>query len=226
MPRQNDLPPLLVSIHMPKTAGSSFLASLKAQYGDRLIEDYRDRPLSTAPLRRNVSAFSEGLHNIRNDFVEADCIHGHFLALKYRWAGGKRPVKFITWLRDPVARLVSHYNYWKANPPPDSAPELRKRVTAEWSLEQFCLSYEFRNVYSRFLWGFPVSQLDFVGITERYDDDYARFCSAYLEGKENPSHRINVTSREAPETVDEELERRVRAWHARDVELYEQALNR
>ncbi len=72
----------------------------------------------------------------------------------------KRKLQFITWMRHPVDRIVSHYFFWKNNYSPD-CPLLHKRVIDEnWTLEEFCLSEELQNIYTLFLWGFPLEYLD------------------------------------------------------------------
>ena len=37
-------------------------------------------------------------------------------------------------------------------------------------------------MYAQFLWQFPLSKFDFIGITEHYDDDFAFFSDRYLDG--------------------------------------------
>ena len=37
---------MLVSVHIPKTAGSSFLAGLRDRFGEGLLPDYGDAPIS------------------------------------------------------------------------------------------------------------------------------------------------------------------------------------
>ena len=44
---------------------------------------------------------------------EVACIHGHFLPVKYRIALARRPAHYVTWLRDPVERIASHYAFWR-----------------------------------------------------------------------------------------------------------------
>ena len=42
----------IISVHIPKTAGSSFLAGLQSVFGERLLLDYSDRPLDGTPSAR------------------------------------------------------------------------------------------------------------------------------------------------------------------------------
>ena len=111
-PVAGNTPPLLISLHMPKTAGVSFGAALQEYFGQRYLGDYSDFPLNTPTLERHRQAIDACLHAKDGDFKDVSCIHGHFLPAKYLLLADRRPCRFITWLREPVARLVSHYHYW------------------------------------------------------------------------------------------------------------------
>ena len=81
---------MLISLHLPKTGGTSFRASLREMFGSRLLEDYCDLPLNTRPLRRKSHALIQCFALRHQRFPEFDCIHGHFLPLKYRlWQRGQ-----------------------------------------------------------------------------------------------------------------------------------------
>lgn len=216
---------MLISVHLPKTAGKSFQAALRTRFGDSLIEDYGTLPMNTPGYERNRAAIEAGLRNADHDFAGVECIHGHFLPVKYLLMSVRRPVRFVTWMRDPVQRLLSNYHYWQRTYRPDASPTLHRRVVEEgWSLERFCLGEEMRNMYAQFLWGFPAENLDFIGITEFYDDDLAYFARRYLGVAVEPQ-RVNV-GRGAAYDVNEDLRARTEAFHERDVELYRRALDR
>ena len=76
---------MLISVHFPKTAGSSFLVALESYFGQGLLQDYADRPINRTALRRNAQAVYAGLRNAvaRTGMEKVACIHGHFLPLKY-----------------------------------------------------------------------------------------------------------------------------------------------
>jgi hypothetical protein len=160
---------MLISLHLPKTAGSSFLASLEQHFGDGLLRDYADAPLNKSKTRRNVTALYRCLLNGFRPFRNVECIHGHYLPLKYMLC---RKTTLITWMRDPVERMVSHYHYCLRHYAGEQTPPLHKRIVEEeWSLERFCLAPELRNIYCQFTWGVPLTRFDFIGITEFYDSD-------------------------------------------------------
>jgi hypothetical protein len=180
---------MLISLHLPKTAGSSFLAALREHYSDSILKDYADLPINTLILKRNMHALKMLVFNGVNPPRNIECIHGHFLPLKYLLC---RNAKFITWVRDPIERLGSHYYYWLRNYDPSNAPSLHKRVIEEkWSLERFSLGNELKNFYSQFLWGFPIKRFDFIGITEYFESEMAFFSNEFI-GTELRVHKKNL----------------------------------
>jgi hypothetical protein len=93
-------------------------------------------------------------------------IHGHFSPRKY---SGRFPnAIYVTWLRDPAERVVSHYYYWQRSYLPGDAL-WEKVVTQKMSLEQFAELDFARDVYFRWFSPLGVERFDFVGIMEEYD---------------------------------------------------------
>lgn len=221
---------MLVSVHMPKTAGLSFRASLEACFGEGFRHDYQDYPLAQEPQVRRQRAVDWGRAAQAADFAGVSCVHGHFLPVKYLELARTLPCTFVTWLREPVARLVSHYDYWQRayDPGSDLTSPLHRRVVEEgWSLQRFCLAPELRNVYSEFLWGFPLERLDFIGITEFFADDL-RYFSQQVLGNRMQAHTLNRRAQADTAALQAPLSAAARAnieaWHAADMALYRQAL--
>ena len=161
--------------------------------------------------------------------AEATCIHGHFLALKYRIALGARPALWITWLRDPVQRLASHYAFWRRDyDGRDPAQPLRNRMVGEdWSFERFALGPEMRDVYRQYLWGFDPARFDFIGITEHYAADLEYFSRRFGCGGASVARAlVNPERGEGSYAIEDRLRARIEAHHARDVALYRWALDR
>jgi len=217
---------VIISIHLPKTAGVSFSASLKEHFGpQQYLEDYNDWPINTPRLKRNSHAIKEYLSNHKRDFSGIGCIHGHFLPLKYLGVNKRWKVEFVTWMREPVQRLVSHYHYWRRVSNPEKDPPLHRKMAEEdWSLERFCLGKEVRNIYSVFLWRFPLEKFRFIGITEYYDEDSLWFGDHLLNAKLEIKAK-NVNSNIGDKYIIEDgLYEEIIRWHRKDIMLYEEAL--
>ena len=130
----------LLSLHLPKTAGTTFLAALEEYYGDRLLQDYQDRPLNHSPFVRNTKAITSALRLLCRQPSGVDCIHGHFLLCKYLLLAKRSKPLIITWLRDPLERLCSHYEYWVTHTQGKLGPLHRKVLDEGWTRDQFCCS--------------------------------------------------------------------------------------
>ncbi|SBV37060.1 conserved hypothetical protein [uncultured Stenotrophomonas sp.] len=220
------LPAMIVSLHLPKTAGTSFGAALERHFGAALLRDYADLPLHVEPAVRNAAALRASLAQADLDAPPPACIHGHFLPVKYLLHAQRHGARFVTWMRHPVERLLSHYFFWQRTPPSSPAQRLHCRMHEEgWSLETFCLAPELQDAYSQFLWAFPLEYFDFIGITEHYDADFALFSRRYL-GSEAAPARMNAApaSGQGRHQLDPALRRRIEAFHARDLALYGRAL--
>lgn len=219
--------PLLVSVHLPKTAGTSFARTLRDYYGSGLLEDYTMLPMQQPRGVRELRALVAGLTAAKSPPAGVQAIHGHFLPVKYRLALRGRQVRWITWLRDPVQRLLSHYHFWiRDYAGDDPAQPLRNRVLAErWSLERFCLGPELRNLYRQYLWGFDPARFAYIGITEHYPQDLAWFSQHCLGGEvAAASALVNPDRVGQPYPVEPSLRARIERHHAADMALYRQAL--
>lgn len=215
---------MIISVHLPKTAGTSFAAALEHHFGAKLLRDYVDLPINTPQYDRNRKALQNSLCNAEKELRDTECIHGHFLPVKYLLLSNKRKISFVTWMRNPVERVLSHYHFWKRSFSPETAPPLHKRVIEEkWSLERFCLGAELKNIYFQFLYGFPLEYFSFVGISEFYDDDFAFFAEHYLESFIEPK-KLNVGNEVGGHQIEESLRNEIEQFHSKDMELYQRAL--
>ena len=159
---------LIVSIHIPKTGGVSFREVLAELAEGHLVQDYADRPLAPASLGRRLR---ERLRRVRLP-PGTRVVHGHFIASKY-WS--RHPdARFVTWLREPIERLVSHYHYWLREPDPEN-PTCRRLLEERLTLGEFAALPELRDVQARFLSGLPIEAFAFVGLTERYEEGMELF---------------------------------------------------
>lgn len=215
----------LISVHLPKTAGTSFGAMLKSRFGPFYRDDYADGGISVSARERCTAAEAAATLIAQQGLDGIDCVHGHFLPAKYLLLARQRELTFVTWMRDPVARLFSHYQYWQESYDAKSSRAHHRQVVEEqWTLEQFCLSERFRNIYSQYLWGFPIERFAFIGISEHYQEDVHEFSSRFLSACA-PTQHLNPTKyvRPQPAPSDAFLQK-VRDFHSVDMRLYHGAL--
>ena len=223
---------MLISLHMPKAGGMSFRELLETHYGKRFMYDYADLPINT-PVEQRHALAEENYAKSKKTFLwkfnhrKTECIHGHFMPYKYAGLHGKRNVQFVTWLRDPLERLASHYHFWFRQYDAKTTPGVlhRKVVEENWSFETFCFSKEMQNFYTQFLWKFPITQFDFVGITEHFDDDIRFFAKTYLSQSDITIPATNQNP-EKPKSYfdDKAFVEKLKAFYAEDYGIYNTAL--
>jgi len=215
----------LISVHLPKTGGTSFKASLMTHFGERYRDDYGDQALSQPRLERFRAALVAGEAIAERGLDGIECVHGHFLPVKYQRLNARSALTFVTWMREPVARMLSHYDYWRGNyDEKTAAPHHRQFIEEGWTLEQFCLSEQFRNIYTQYLWGFPLERFAFVGITEYYREDMLEFSERFLSTSLQPRYLNAMKHGVSRRIADEVFLEKVRDFHAADMQLYQQAL--
>lgn len=226
---------MIISLHTPKTGGGSFKRLLINHFGKSFKGDYADIPLnkSLEDRTRRATEFDDDMNTFKKSsykILEIECIHGHFLPYKYKKLLNNKDTLFITWLREPAERLISHYYFWQRAYSENVAP-LHKRVIEEtWSLEKFCLSEELKNIYKKFLWCFPIENFAFIGVTEHFNEDIVFFSKNYLGNNntiEAPLININPNKQGMySEKIDRDLLRAIKEFHAEDYALYNFALRK
>jgi hypothetical protein len=146
----------IISVHIPKTAGTTFLDILLKIYGhEKVLRDYppHETYSSDDPLPSHIKV-----------------VHGHFLPIKYHDQDAH--AKRIVWLRHPVSRLVSEYLFAKKIKD-DINPVHIEIAKGKLSFLDFCMIPEMRNFMSYQLQGYKLDDFYFVGIQEFFLDDLA-----------------------------------------------------
>lgn len=182
---------LLLSLHIPKTAGSSFRSILGQWFGERLHNHYPGWP---TPLTLAES--------------QADsCVHGHFTRRNNTAIHQTYPEadQFITIMREPFDRTISEWrfkNMLKANGDPvgemDDDPDFDTwfgrridEVTAQSTtrlMTQMPTDLTFETAHTAFDRDFVA-----VGLSERFPETLRLF-AALLGKPEVAEERVNVTS--------------------------------
>jgi hypothetical protein len=206
----------LVSLHIPKTAGTSFRNILKDVYGSDNV--------ARLDIRRNIELNSKVL---RANKIKSGIkvLHGHFayskLVESFDIAEGT-PV--VTWLREPAERVISNYFYLdkilrkELN---EKKKDLNILAKMEKTLLEYAATEANRNRMSKFLDGISPDEFFFIGFTDHYEEDLADL-ARLLNWKNYNLHQHNITGSK-PEVDDESLQK-IRELNRDDYELYEHAL--
>ncbi len=151
----------LISVHVPKTAGSTFGKAILPQIypPDHILYDYYDLPIDTLIKEGQLTR-------------ETRVIHGHFSAQKYREYYPN--TKIVIWLRNPILLLISAY-YFCITPSYDNVffdENHRYVVENQLNLSEF-VNQPFTDnmIYNYFAKELKLTDFYFVGIQEFFRDD-------------------------------------------------------
>ena len=167
---------MIISVHVPKCAGTSFGRILETQHGDRLWKNYG------AIFTREEA---------RKDLIPdgTQCIHGHFFADAFSdlFPAGQ----LITWVRHPVERVVSNYQFFRRNPGIQDAccQALHQR---RLTLTEFADLDWMRNEATRYLAGKSFNDFAFVGVAERFAESLSLYHSLFGGFPTGPLPQDNV----------------------------------
>jgi hypothetical protein len=211
--------PELVSIHIPKTAGTSFRNILKAVYGDKNVARF-DISMRGV-VRLNEQAFE------KDRLPSFKVLHGHFsyeaIVSRYKLP---EEVPLITWVRDPVQRVISNYLYLESrliDILQEEKHDLHILEKMQRSLVEYARVEINRNRQSKFLKGASLDRFFFIGITENFERDL-RFLGEKLKWDKQPEllHH-NITETNPRKFSQEELDE-IRSLNMEDVKLYDSIL--
>lgn len=225
---------MLISVHIPKTAGMSFGSSLRDVYGDRLFWAYETQPRLYSNLSIQLSWLKcKVSHMVRTRRIirKYDAIHGHFFADAFEHL--PVPKQYCVFMRDPVERVISHYLFWKERyekfrregRKPPRLSLWTQMIENEMSLTEFAASPGMVKFYPVFLGRMPMDRFDFVGLMEEYSTSLQLFEKVF--GIKLQEIKTNVTSRapysEMLSSVDLE---NVRLAQKQNRMIYDQARRR
>lgn len=204
---------MLISVHIPKCAGTSFHLLLRACYGDRLCLNYG-------------RAFHRGQARELPVPSQAACIHGHFLADTFvdRFASAT----LLTWVRDPVERVVSNYYHFLRAP--DMRDECCRRLHADQlSLREFAELDWMRNTMTHYFAGLGLDDFAAVGVSE-YPNESLALIRARLgwgsSGAILPHANVNPNRPGESYVLDGDTRLALQRLNEADQDLYATALDR
>jgi len=214
---------MFISIHIPKTAGTTVAYILDYGTNRRIFYDYEedyDKPPPTEYLNRHREFIND----------KFDVIHGHFLYKKY--ASAFPDEKYIATLRHPVSRVISQYNHILDEPPGTGAWPTAEILSGDMDIVEFAGIYNIGNAQSVFLDGRRFEDYAHIFITERLEQSIALFQKKFLFARQDvyagqglPKINIRSTRQryyKPSKAEEQEIFKRTRD----DNELYAKAIER
>ena len=210
----------LCSIHIPKSAGTSFRNILKSVYGRNGV--VRLDINVSRKVQINDKAFTGS--SLSSGVAVA---HGHYSFRQFQqYFDESQDLKVITWLRHPVKRTISLYYYLMEQIHSQVIFTRRAERTMDrmtYSLLEFATKPENCNRMHRFLKGVKLTEMDFVGITEYFDEDIHHL-AAIMNWPKVKSLAVNKTRKKGKDIPDDVIEQ-IEAANQKDMEIYAEAMN-
>ncbi len=207
----------IVSLHILKTGGMSFLDILKNQYGEQAVYRYIENDTRLKKIRRKI---------ILNTFSsKTKVIHGHFIFQDVEHIVKRNKSKVVVWFREPVERIISRYYFLMKRI--ENNPKHPKISFKNDSLLDFANRPSQKNMMSRFVEGIALEDLFFFGFLESFESDL-KILTQKLNWKSFKTFHKN-SNREYKNKyinqISEEVKKEIKIINQKDYELYNRALD-
>lgn len=236
-----------VYVQVPRTAGTSLRQALIAHHGDENVfvygmtkdillradrQVYRQESAQYNSLRKVLKHVPGAMHlamkarelratSEEDAFTEARAVIGHFAIDRFAAEAAATRASFLTVVRQPLRRMVSHYKVAQSSPAqPGSWTNLGDR---ELPFADFALSEPVQNFQTSYT-GIDPNAFAVLGTTEQFGNFLVQ---AGLSAHSSVTPHINQ-SQSRPATFDSVLAdkgfvREFEEFHTQDYEFYEAA---
>lgn len=228
------MPKKAIFIHIPKTAGSTFT--------QLLVNNYAEEERFPTSWSNILAGRGDGLDKLDSQHQQQlRLIYGHQPFGNQRYLSGES--HYITFLREPVDRAISHYYFLNGNAPNRDAlfQHLLYDYQSRWNgLPTIYLISNFQTRWlSNALFGMAyateedmleaalknLEQME-VGLVERFDESVDRFCRLLqLSKAELVDEKVSQT-RPRMHELPEPVMTRLRQINQLDEKLYQRARQR
>lgn len=202
----------IISVHVPKTAGSAFTRVLLRVYGpEGVFLDY--------PYEKNYQR-----QFMKEGDAKVKVIHGHFGSARYnhKFPDAKR----IIWLREPVKLLISYYCFVKTHRRAGFYNLFQKK---NLSFLEYVEIPKTQNIMSNFMRNMKLKDFYFVGIQDFFAEDLEELKTRLSWpdvkiSKENNNLYSDYQKIKEEILSDNGILEKVYSLNSKDTELYQEAL--
>jgi len=216
---------LRLFVHLPKCAGTSVRSVVENaldQTGENpvLVLDYDSH--FKIPGSQRVARILRDLSDPVEVSIDA-LVYGHFFPIKYIGAQKPHDLRLVTILRDPLDRLISHFNFWNNGDFSDHYL-WRKMKYHRWTVEDFILCDEMRNFYSQYFSLTPLQFFSYIGIYEDLDRSVNNCLLALgIDADPVSTPHLNITEVKHSRDLSSRFVALAMEIHAQDYLVYEYA---
>ena len=200
----------LFFIHVPKTAGTSFRKAAEHYFSkEKICYDYGEKQPETSPLIREFIYQKNDLFGLKSTLKQHNIsmLGGHVSAR--RFAPIVNQDRILTFVREPVSRLVSEFKHFK------------RHYNFQGELADFIKRPEFVNRQFRMLQGYPPHMLGFIGITEHYSESLKLFNHLYQVDLQDLSLNMAGKEKAPAHALDEALIREIKKLNRQEIDHYQ-----
>jgi len=205
-------------LHVPKTAGQSFRkAAIDYFSKESTLLLYGEDSKTTSPIANQIfykqkeltkkEKFQELSKEIDKKNIAFFSSHASSVVLD-----NFKPQQAAIFLRNPIERLVSHYNY------------AIKKKHFSGSFETFIETPQYQNLYSAILQKTPLDKIRFIGLTEEYMESIKLFNHTFNVALK--IHHINKASlfpKIKSSLLSQDLQDKITDLNQQDFILYDEA---
>jgi len=225
-----------IHLHIPKNAGTTFRHILDRSYCDAhysVYDQYNKKDqkyrghFAAEELRRFITCAPEG----------TQIISGHHIMMLDENESVDLGVRYLTWIRHPVARVISLYNYerkWAQRRPDiygDHHPSLESfdhYVKVRMDRDDHLVDWQCYDLSGDRRYDFAkqkLSRCDVVGVVERFDDSLLAIRQALGTGLKLCYQQKNVASDKSRRelTVSDSTKALILDSNTNDLKLFEDA---
>jgi len=202
---------LIISLHIPKTAGTALATYLDYGTKRKILYDYDDF----------IPKDDGFMHKYKPFLDRFTVIHGHFHYSKYREVFPD--AKYITCMRNPVDRTISNY-FHVMREKNMNIFSYRRIVEDKLDIVGFAKLGNMRRAQSIYLEGRDVEDYAFVGITEELDTSVEIMCRMFGIPRMTPFEKnTRVNANPNKPQVSEEVRHQIAEACYEDMHIYNRA---